>query len=117
LLFPPQDWINDVWMDNSLEHLHDPVKLLNEIYIKMYDGRILEITCPNAQWFPLLVLGWFVDIHKFWNWWMVHKNNRGLHFSLWTPHTIRLTLETIGFKILETKGTHLSKQFYIKAQR
>jgi hypothetical protein len=113
-----QGWrIDDIWMDNSLEHLHNPIRLLEEIYLQMNQGGFLEITCPNVQWFPLLILGWFGDIHEFWNGWMARKNNRGLHYSLWTPYTLRLTLETIGFKVLETKGWYLGKQFYIKAQR
>jgi len=113
----PDLWIDAVWMDNSLEHFHDPIGLLKEVYTKMYTNGILEITCPNTQWFPLLILGWFVDIHWFWNWWMGRKKQRGLHYSLYTPYTLRLTLETIGFKILEVRGGYLSKQFYIKAER
>jgi hypothetical protein len=116
---PTNVWLNAVWMDNSLEHVKNPYKLLSQIYISMYDGGILEIILPNTQWFPLLILGWFVDIHWFWNWWMSlpWKKNRGKHYNLWTPYTIRLTLQTIGFKIIKTKGWYLSKQFYIKAQR
>ena len=115
----PNMWVDNVWMDNSLEHLTNPIGLLNDIYIKMYNGGIVEIILPNIQWFPFLIIGWFIDIHKFWNWWMrlPFKKDRGKHYSLWTPYTIKLILETIGFKILETKGGHLSKQFYIKAQR
>jgi len=113
----PDVWVNGIWMDNSLEHFKNPVRLLEDIYTKMYDGGILEIILPNVQWFPFLIFGWFVDIHKFWNWWMSKKKYRGLHYTLWTPYTIKLTLETIGFKILKTRGWYLSKQFYIKAIR
>jgi hypothetical protein len=110
-------YVHNVWMDNSLEHIHNPIKLLEEIYTKMENGGVIEIILPNTQWFPLLILGWFCDIHWFWNWWMRRKKNRGEHYTLWTPYTISLTLNTIGFKIIETKGWYLAKQFYIKAQR
>lgn len=110
----PNMWVDDVWMDNSLEHIQNPIKLLEDIYLKMYNGGILEIICPNVQWFPLLIFGWFMDIHWFWNWWMRRKKDRGIHYTLWSPYTLRLALETIGFKVIETKGWHLSKQFYIK---
>jgi len=114
---PTNVWLDAVWMDNSLEHVKNPYKLLSQIYVSMYDGGILEIILPNVQWFPLLILSWFVDIHWFWNWWMERKKTRGIHYTIWSPYTIKLTLQTIGFKIIKTKGWYLSKQFYIKAQR
>lgn len=105
------------WLDNSLEHFKNPQSILEHCYLYLLPEGVIEIICPNVQWFPLLILGWFIDIHRFWNWWMTlpFKKGRGIHYTLWTPYTLRLALETIGFKVVKTKGWYLGKQFYIKA--
>lgn len=108
--------IDAIWMDNSLEHLKEPIFVLKECRRVLKDNGILEIIIPNCQWWPLLILGWFTDIHQFWNGHMLRKKNRGIHFSMWTPYTLRLTLIQWGFRILEEKGNHLSKEYYVKAQ-
>lgn len=111
--------ISRIWLDNSLEHFSNPKEVLEECYrVLDYDG-IIEIKIPNLQWFPLLILAWFVDIHKFWDWWMrlPFKKERGIHYTLWTKFTLELLLKECKFTILETKGWFLAKQIYIKANK
>ena len=115
-------YFNDVeaiWIDNSLEHFRNPYFVLSECWGALKEEGILEIIIPNYQWFPFLVIGWFIDIHKFWNWWMTlpFKKERTIHYSLWTPYTLRLVLKTLGFKIEKTKGSYLSKEYYVKAKK
>ena len=104
-----------VWMDNSLEHVKDPIYLIKECHDALRLGGKIEIIIPNLQWWPLLILSWFTDLHRFWNWWMRRKKNRGIHYTMWTPYTLQLAVRTAGFYIVEKKGWHLGKEFYIKA--
>jgi SAM-dependent methyltransferase len=111
--------IEAIWLDNSLEHFHNPKSILDECHRILEPAGTIEIKIPNCQWFPLMVLGWFVDLHWFWNWWMTTpiKIGRGVHYSLWTRYTLELTLEECGYVILESRGWYLGKQAYVKAYK
>ena len=107
--------VSAIWVDNSLEHFKNPIYILQECKRVLRNGGELEIIIPNCQWYPLLILGWFTDIHRFWNWWMNRKGNRGLHYTLWSPYTLRFNLIQTGFGILEEKGWYLGKSYCTKA--
>ncbi len=109
--------IETIYSDNSLEHLWNPVFVLQECYRVLIPGGTLELVLPNTQYLPLLLIGFFTDIMGFWNWYMnlSFKKERTIHITLWTKETAKLILEHLGFEILEAKGLHLAKEFYIKA--
>jgi len=111
--------IEAISSDNSLEHFWNHVFVLQECYRVLKPGGILELVLPNTQYFPILVVGFFTDIMKFWNWYMnlSFKKERTIHITLWTKHTAEIVLRSLGFEILETKGFHLAKEFYIKAAK
>lgn len=104
-----------ILLNNSLEHIHDPMFLLKECHRVLKEKGEIEIIIPNCQWFPLICLSFFCDIHRLWNWRMRMKKNRGIHYTLWTPYTIELALGVVGFKVIRRRGFYLSKSFYIKA--
>ena len=111
--------VEHIWMDNSIEHFKYPSNILKLCWNFLVDDGVIEMKVPNAQWYPFLVIGWFVDIHKFWNWWMSRewKKERGLHYTLWTPYTAKLLLESLNFRNVTVKGWYLGKQFYVRAQK
>jgi len=108
--------VDAIWMDNSLEHFANPIFILQECHRVLRSDGIIEVIIPNLQWWPLLIISWFTDLHKFWNNWMMKKKPfRGIHFTMWTPYTLGWNMIYQDFNTLERKGWHLGKEFYIKA--
>ncbi len=98
--------------DNSLEHLKNPYFVLSECYRVLVNGGEMRLVVPNCQWFPLLFVNLIMDIDWLWHKWMnlPFKRERGVHFTLFTKHLIKMLVKDVGFKIKKTNGLIYSKQ-------
>jgi predicted SAM-dependent methyltransferase len=115
---PFKDGVADeINMDNSLEHFHNPFLVLQESYRVLQKGGTIRIVVPNVQFVPFLILAWFGDILKIWNLWMRSpwKRERTIHTTLWTREVIRLLLERVGFEIVSARGFYLGKEIEVIA--
>jgi len=54
--------VDEINMDNSLEHFHNPFFVVQESYRVLKKGGTIRIVVPNVQFVPFLVLAWFGDI-------------------------------------------------------
>ncbi len=90
----PQKWNNQfdlLCMFELLEHLQNPRYFLGEVHKRLKTGGCLFITAPNGQGFDIQIL------------WEKSKNIfPPHHLNLFNPHSIKLLLESNGFRVIES---------------
>lgn len=77
-----------VTMWHSLEHVHHPLAVLREAYRLLVPGGKLVVAAPNVESLPFYWFGssWFaLDLPR--------------HLTHFTPKTLRVMLETAGFRV------------------
>jgi len=84
-------------MFDVIEHLKNPVYVLEEIYRVLKPQGYLFMTTPNANSISRLLLK---------NKWPALRDKT--HRILFTPYTLKFTLQRVGFEILEI----MTPQFY-----
>ena len=77
-----------VTMWHSLEHVHRPLDVLRESFRLLVPGGKLVVACPNIESLPFY---WFAS-----NWFGLDLPRHLTHF---TPKTLRVMLETAGFRV------------------
>lgn len=104
-LLPPNSY-DAVTMNHVVEHLRDPLKVLQYCHDILSEGGQLVITTPNAK-----SLGH--HIYK--------RSWRGLefprHLFVFTPKSMRLLIEKAGFKVLATKTLSRSARWMLIMSR
>ena len=79
-------------MYHVLEHLHDPREALSKAYQLLKRGGLLVVAVPN---FDSLQARIFRQ-----RWYHLDAPRHLYHF---TPHTLKMLLHEVGFKVLETR--------------
>lgn len=82
------DYFGAIVFCHSLEHIHNPIETLNEVYRILAPGGILVIEVPNFV---------CADAVFFGNIW--EPLQIPFHLYHWTPHSLLLLLSKIGYKI------------------
>lgn len=90
-----------VTLNNSLEHLYDPLGTLKQIYKILKDDGILLITVPNIESIGMKIFSA--------NWYPLQPPRHLYHFS---PSTISAALEKTGFSITEIKHSYWVHNYY-----
>lgn len=82
-----------VIMNHVLEHVNDPVKLLQAVRIRMSPSGLLHLAVPNVASWEAKLSGW--------------NSYEPYHLIYFTPTTLKRTLEQAGFNV-EELTTHES---------
>jgi 2-polyprenyl-3-methyl-5-hydroxy-6-metoxy-1,4-benzoquinol methylase len=89
-----------ITITHVIEHLHDPISLLKESHRILCPGGRIYITTPNLE-----SLGHRTSKKN----WFALEPPRHLH--LWTPRTLRKTLEMADFKVEQCKTSSKGAAF------
>lgn len=110
------DFIN---CDNSLEHFKNSYYVLLECYRVLKKGGEMRLIVPNCQYFPLIIVNAFIDLSKFWYWYMTlpFKKERGVHYALFTKHLICLLVGEAGFEIKSVEGRLYGKNISLLVKK
>jgi 2-polyprenyl-3-methyl-5-hydroxy-6-metoxy-1,4-benzoquinol methylase len=82
-----------VVMNHVLEHVNEPIKLLNDLRIRMKADSLLQVAVPNVASWEAKLPGW--------------TSYEPYHLIYFTPETLQRTLEKAGFRVISLK-THES---------
>ena len=90
-----------VRLNNVIEHLPSPKKLVESVHDILRPGGLFYISTPNFDSFSLAICGS--------NWQYIGGD---VHIYLFTPRTLIRLLEGTGFQVirLKTKGIHLTSK-------
>lgn len=91
-----------VTMSHVIEHLPDPLKLLQELWRILKTGGRLVVTTPNSAGF---------GHQKFGAYWFGIDPPR--HLKIYSPRTLRSCAERIGFKEIKTKTTAANADIFL----
>jgi 2-polyprenyl-3-methyl-5-hydroxy-6-metoxy-1,4-benzoquinol methylase len=76
-----------VVMNHVLEHVSDPIALLNAARVRLKPGGVLHLAVPNVACWEAQLPGW--------------NSYQPYHLMYFTPQTLRATVERAGFEILQ----------------
>ncbi|WP_269004431.1 class I SAM-dependent methyltransferase [Aquirufa ecclesiirivi] len=93
-----QDKYDVLWLGNVLEHVLDPVDLLEKLKLLLAKNGILVITVPNdaSKYQELLFTEGYVEK----NWWIIAPD----HISYFNYQTLQNTCNFTGFKVEQVLG-------------
>ena len=80
-------------MNHVLEHVSDPIKLLQDAYARLKQNALLHLAVPNLSSWGAMLPGW--------------TSYEPYHLLYFTPETLEMALERAGFRVLLLK-THES---------
>ena len=80
-------------MNHVLEHVSDPIKLLQDIHARLNQNALLHVAVPNLSSWEAVLPGW--------------TNYEPYHLLYFTAETLKMALEKAGFRVLLLK-THES---------
>ncbi len=73
----------------TLEHLFDPLEVLQSCFNVLNPGGVILLSCPNMLGFDTMTLG------------ELSSSVGGEHINMFNPHSVALLLERAGFKMLD----------------
>lgn len=85
--FDRLDGYDGICMSHLLEHIIDTRHILRQCYKVLFNGGRIAIACPDGETVPSNTLG----------------DSSGTHEQLFTPKTLKLYLENVGFKDVYTE--------------
>jgi len=93
-----KDSFSLVWMNNVLEHVHQPAPLLRKIWDLLEEGGVLSVQIPNlAVWRQMLYMG---------KWEGVNNSYAGEHTVLYDRDTLSWMMEENGFEAIDIEQRH-----------
>lgn len=109
----PDNFFDCIVFNDVLEHLIDPQIILKKVARKLTPDGVIIASIPNVRYFLVLVELMVYKDWRYQDWGVLDKT----HLRFFTQDSISRLFDSVGYKVITTKGINLLPLFYKKHHR